>query len=134
MNKLNVLFCTAHTPHPDQILDLERWREYSSDTVSLTQFKEHSPTLYAECIQCPDNSDDIESLAVDVCASIEAFDIVILPIGSPAFMFNLSGELTRLARPPLILFSHSTRESVENLETGIKTSVFKHKHFIVGNA
>jgi hypothetical protein len=65
----------------------------------------------------------------------DKFDRVILPVGSPAFMFQFALELG-LNNDPLCLdryyFAHSVKESVEAAQADgsvKKTSVFKHVRF-----
>ena len=75
--------------------------------------------------------DDLNQLAFKLIQVLEdnlpEGSVVLLPIGSPAFMFTLAMK----GLPLLILFSHSERESVETCVDGVvtKVSIFSHKGF-----
>ena len=75
--------------------------------------------------------DDLNRLAFELIQVLEdnlpEGSVILMPIGSPAFMFTLALK----GLPLLILFSHSERESRETCVDGVvtKTSVFAHKGF-----
>ncbi|MCK9235886.1 MAG: hypothetical protein M0P09_06175 [Acholeplasmataceae bacterium] len=76
------------------------------------------------------NLNDLANCLLEVARK---FDIVILPIGSPAFMFTFS-RLTHFHRDIVFMFAHSDRVSVEKQNedgTVTKTNIFKHVKFLV---
>lgn len=85
----------------------------------VAEMRDLEPALFARiaqiCGEC-----DIQALAAEVAdLLVEKYwqDIIHLPIGLPAFMFALAGELQSFwaggANGPRIVFSHSTRQSVD---------------------
>jgi hypothetical protein len=76
---------------------------------------------------------NLKELANELLDISTQFDAVILPIGSPAFMFTFS-RLTHFHRNSVFMFAHSDRIAIEKTNddgTMSKTSVFKHVKFLV---
>lgn len=76
------------------------------------------------------NLNDLANCLLEVARK---FDIVILPIGSPAFMFKFATK-TPANMDITFLFAHSDRASIEKQNedgTVTKTNIFKHVKFLV---
>ncbi|HPW67759.1 MAG TPA: hypothetical protein PLS84_11860 [Salinivirgaceae bacterium] len=76
---------------------------------------------------------DLNDLANCLLEVARKFDIVILPIGSPAFMFKFATK-TPANMDITFLFAHSDRIAIEKTNddgTITKTSIFKHVKFLV---
>ncbi len=76
---------------------------------------------------------NLNDLTNEFIKTIADSDIVILPIGSPAFMFMLAKKLS-VCNDKRFLFAHTDRKVVEKTNedgTVTKTSVFEHQKFIV---
>jgi len=111
--------------------------------VSFMEYKDLYPDLFKQVSNSPDNSDELDSLAVRVVNSMNAIlaehknVFFHLPFGSPAFNFALSKWIWFAKKNGIykgkILFSHSERVSREiTLPDGSvkKESVFSFKKFI----
>jgi hypothetical protein len=75
----------------------------------------------------------LNDLANQLLEVSRKFDIVILPIGSPAFMFKFATK-THANMDIVFMFAHSDRIAIEKQNedgTVTKTSVFKHVKFLV---
>jgi hypothetical protein len=103
--------------------------EQLSEMGEIFFLKEKNPDLFEKLGNCPDNRDELRNLAsqlVQICAD---FDLVLFPIGSPAF----AAEFVEIFGAQKLLFAHTVRKSVEVPKpdgTVHKTSVFEHQKFI----
>lgn len=115
-----VLWCPQHAPTEEQLKEL--------DSV-VCYLKDISPDLFKELQNTGEkNLGFYASKLLDMFA---LYDIVVLPIGSPAFVFVL-GDLIPNDVKHKIVFAHSERESVDIPQpdgTVVKKSVFKHIKF-----
>ena len=121
---MKVLSIMAHELSQYQRDDFARSNE---GIVDIQQLKDVNEALYKELTQCSPFINDLESLAEEIALIATDYDAIILPIGSPAFMFLLARELHGVE----CWFSHSERVSEEDPVTGIKVSTFKHIRFIL---
>jgi len=105
--------------------------DIEAEAVEIHNLKDVKTELFNALANCPADKEVLEELALCLSAVCMHFDAVILPIGSPAFMFAFS----TLCKTP-VLFSHSERVSKEVTDdsgTVTKTSVFEHIRFIFIN-
>ncbi len=137
-----ILWTPAHEPLPEQVEELGG---------EIYLLKDIAPDLYTNLVQCPAEKETLERLARTLFSLSREFDVVILPIGSPAFIFMLGAEVLyqsmqvghtghelvpdwdefdRLKKK--FLFAHSKRVSKEEKkEDGSveKVSIFRHEKF-----
>lgn len=143
-----VINLTQHNLTQDQISDLEKF--YPGHDI--LNFKDFDPPMFEKLSQTPGNVDEIRNLAVEFFNWLEKKIVekniaaVILPIGSPAFIFALGmlyqskieeayekDEINKPILKPDILFSHSERTTIEETNSDgqvIKKSIFKHVKFL----
>ena len=121
---MKVLSIMAHELSQEQRDDFARSNE---GIVVFQQLKDVNDILYKDLIQCSPYINDLESLAEEIAILSNEYDAIILPIGSPAFMFLLAREIKGVE----CWFSHSDRVSEEDPVTGIKVSTHKHIRFIL---
>jgi len=122
-----VLVSMQHTLTPAQVQDLG---------VSLTYLKDLDSDLYNKLCNCPTERHELIDLACALLNQMYSFDIIVWPIGSPAFQFALTEYLLDARKyrdTPTVLFSHSIRKSIEKTKddgTIEKVSVFEHVKYI----
>jgi hypothetical protein len=129
----HVLWTPQHEPTPEQVSELRQIAEFGE----LKKLSNIAPDLCGQLQNCPaEGLDDLARRLYSVC---QDFSVVILPIGSPAFMWKFSIVCSQVAhRPdhghiPVWLFAHSIRESRDEPQSDgsvKKTSVFRHERFI----
>jgi hypothetical protein len=120
MNTKFVLWCQQHQPTKDQEKELNGVVCYLKD-ISPDLFKELQNT----------GTKNLRFLAEKLIDTFALYDIVVLPIGSPAFIMVL-GDIIPNDIKSKIRFAHSERDSVDIPQpdgTVIKKSVFKHIKF-----
>lgn len=110
-----------------QIRNLENSSIGNNDIVSL---KEIDNGLFTELANCPADVNKLYELAARLTSIIndKKPEAVILPIGSPAFMFILSKEIGMNNRTRF-MFSHTERNSVDEHQPDgsiVKRVVFNH--------
>ncbi|MDX1957341.1 MAG: hypothetical protein SFU98_02150 [Leptospiraceae bacterium] len=125
---------TAHSLTPEQ---KEKALEYSNVLIDL---KEEDPRLWERLSNCPPDVEILKELAKELLHYLEikyseAKEKLTLhfPIGSPAFMalFFLQYDKTNMRYR--IVFSHSERKSMEELQANgsvIKKGIFQFVKFI----
>lgn len=119
--------------HALQSVQLNELAEIYGANILVDYLSTVNPGLFAELSNCPANTDRLEALAIELCSVIknENYEAVILPIGSPAFMFIFAKRANTMSAN--CLFAHSIRQSVERTNadgTVTKTQVFNHLKFI----
>jgi len=115
-----ILWCPQHTPTQEQV------KELSGEIYFL---KDVDPKLYQSLSNT--GTEDLVHLAFQFKKLWTAYDHVVLPIGSPAFIMVL-GDIIPNDIKSKIRFAHSERNSVDIPQpdgTVIKKSVFKHIKF-----
>ena len=127
---MKILICMQHQLTEDQLIELN-----NLDTrVEIEYLKDVDTKLFNSVANSPD---DVRALAI-AAQSLEnscrfGYDAVLLPIGSPAFMFCFATVVATRQTKTKFLFSHSERQSIEvpgPNGTVEKRMVFKHTHFI----
>jgi hypothetical protein len=123
-----ILNTMAHALTDEQIIDLNNM--FTQNNIS--NLRDVDNELFKQLSNITVDS-DLNYLANCLLEVARKFDIVILPIGSPAFMFTFS-RLTHFHRDIVFMFAHSDRISVEKQNedgTVTKTNTFKHVKFLV---
>lgn len=128
------LNCTAHSLTPEQ---KEKALEHSNVLIDL---KEDDPVLWERLSNCPPDVLVLKELAKDLLLYLESKYresdgklIVHFPIGSPAFNAIFFEMLDRRALRIRIVFSHSDRVSVDEVQSDgsvVKRAVFKFIKFL----
>lgn len=122
----SILWCPQHQPTKQQLEQLPKHRINLLSEVDSELFKSLS-ALEADS--------DLDQLTDKLIKLISINTHVVLPIGSPAFMFLLSAKLSRIEfNFKTILFAHSKRVSKEMTSPDgevSKVSRFVHEKFIV---
>lgn len=127
--------CTQHALTPDQRANaIERF-----GATEFVEFRDANPELFARLAQIEPN-EDLKVLAwifSDWLIELGTDAVVHLPIGSPGFQFVLGETIgqarTSGVRYPLIVFSHSRRDSVDVPQpdgTVKKNQVFTFERFL----
>ncbi len=122
------LNCTVHSLTNDQI---KRVKELFGNDIQIFNIRENHPDVFQK-VSNINIDDDLEKIAEDIIDVMGQYDVIHLPIGSPAFMFVLSQKL----QGKKILFSHSKRNVIEKINddgTVAKTAVFQFVDFIQFN-
>lgn len=123
-----ILNTMQHALTDEQIIDLNNM--FTQNNISNLRDVDNELFKQISNISVDANLNDLAEQLLNVA---KEFDIVILPIGSPAFMFTFS-RLTHFHRDIVFIFAHSDRISVEKQNedgTITKTNVFKHVKFLV---
>lgn len=123
-----ILNTMNHVLNDDQIADLSGM----FNNVNVSDLRDVDNELFKQLsnIAVDSNLNDLANSLLEVARK---FDIVILPIGSPAFMFKFATK-THANMDIVFLFAHSERVSIEKQnEDGsvTKTNIFKHVKFLV---
>lgn len=127
---MKILVAMQHQLTEDQLIELK-----NLDTqVEIEYLKDVDGQLFNTVANSPD---DVRALAI-AAQSLEnscrfGYDAVVLPIGSPAFMFCFATVVATRQTRTRFLFAHSERQSVEVPGAdGIveKKLIFKHMKFI----
>lgn len=122
-----ILNCLAHAFTPEQLQEI--------GDRSVTALKDRDPELFAILSNCPDEVGVLDSAVFRLMSIGDEFEAVILPIGSPAFMFRFAAQLGLYKSPELFdryYFAHSVREAVDMPQPDgsvKKTNVFRHIRF-----
>lgn len=117
---------------PEQAAELAGYYP-GCDIVTLSELE---PELFGMLSQCPADEADIEKLCEALWMRFgdpKEWIAMVLPIGSPAFMFKFSRYAYIQKMFMDFLFAHSTRESVDEPQPDgsvKKVSVFRHQKFI----
>lgn len=131
-----ILWCPQHEITEEQIADLKKIEE----GYEIFNLKDEE-VLFKPLSQCPEIASEIKRLAKTLKTYIKynKFDIVVMPIGSPAFMAAFSmiyGDDRDCAFDIKVQpcefklwFSHSVRNSKDGPD-GTKIIKFKHMNFI----
>jgi hypothetical protein len=130
-----ILIAIAHKLSMDQLLELgSLYPDYCIETLEGV-----NPSLHKTLsLSCPDNVNELNKLALELCDILTDYAVVLLPIGSPAFNFalaiNIHSNKNKIWSLE-VLFSHSEKVSVEKVVDNktVKTNEFKHKKFITFN-
>lgn len=127
MKDQKVLVVVQHDLSINQVVDLEGYGVVS-------YLKDIDIDLFNGLCQCPGDVHALYELAERLCKVIVDgnFVFVLGPIGSPAFNAIFLKRFYAVCEKASLLFSHSVRESIEEVVNGstIKKSVFKHVDFI----
>jgi len=142
-NMKKILNTMAHALTDEQIIDLNNM--FTQNNIS--NLRDVDNELFKQLSNITVDS-DLNYLANWLLEVARKFDIVILPIGSPAFMFKFATKIPpkfpsilfpNIFNPPVnmnltFLFAHSDRISIEKQNedgTVTKTNTFKHVKFLV---
>lgn len=133
---MKVLVCMQHNLTPDQIAGLGQYDE-------IVLLKDIDPELFMDLCNTPSTKKELHKLACKLSRianesvnDFRIYDGVVLPIGSPAFMFifaRLFAIVAQSSHMPVVLFSHSERASVDLVQTDgsiLKQSIFIHVKWI----
>ena len=126
---MKVLNTMQHTLTSTQIAELQE--KYGID-VQIVDLKAFSMSLFSQLSNISANA-DLSTLACDLICTINLnnFNAVILPIGSPAFMYTLASRNDEICADKLFAHSERVSKEVTNADgTVTKTSVFNHIGFI----
>ena len=128
-----VLVCFQHALTTEQSVSLGSYGEVS-------HLRDVDPDLFARLCNTPGETERLRSLAHELhyvaIGDMLNYDYVVLPIGSPAFMFMFSGvckTLGGMMPEPVYLFAHSVRDSVDEPQADgsiVKRSIFRHEKWI----
>ena len=138
-----ILNTMQHALTDEQIIDLNNM--FTQNNISNLRDVDNELFKQISNISVDANLNDLAEQLLNVA---KEFDIVILPIGSPAFMFKFATKIPpkvpsilfpNIFNPPVnmdltFLFAHSDRVSVEKQNedgTVTKTNTFKHVKFLV---
>lgn len=138
-----ILNTMQHALTDEQIIDLNNM--FTQNNISNLRDVDNELFKQISNISVDANLNDLAEQLLNVA---KEFDIVILPIGSPAFMFKFATKIPpkfpsilfpNIFNPPVnmdltFLFAHSDRVSVEKQNedgTITKTNIFKHVKFLV---
>ena len=123
-----------HTLTEKQVLDLFG---LVGERQSVVLLKDLEAELFAKLANSLADEKELSSLAIDLINVIRKNnpEAMIMPIGSPAFMFSFGMAVGRLEAEcwTKFLFSHTERESVEEKQadgTITKKTVFDHKKWL----
>ena len=124
--RLGTLWCPQHSCTEAQLKQLP--------PNPVTKLSDENPTLFKE-LSSLDGDSNLDKLTDELINEMTKHTHVVLPIGSPAFMFLLSYKLSKMSfTTKTILFAHSKRESKEMTSPDgevTKVSRFVHEKFIV---
>lgn len=120
---MKILVAMNHKLSWEQVTSLEQ--KYSN--LEIVYLCDIQPAMFECLANCPDEEQQLQVLAHNLSTIALAFDKIILPIGSPAFMY-IFARINYIEA----LFSHSIRcsEEVETANGIEKRSVFKHIKWI----
>ncbi len=128
------LNCTAHELTEEQ---KQKALEYSNILMDL---KTYNPNLWEKLVNCPAEVETLKTLAEELLSFFRELWqksnqnlLIHFPIGSPAFQAIFFQKLDRKNLPIRILFSHSDRVSVEEIQPNgsvIKKGLFQFVKFL----
>jgi len=122
-----ILWTLQHNMLPEQKEELEKQGK-------IYFLYEINPELFNQLSNTPPDVFKQRELAHELYDIAQQYDMVVLPIGSPSFMFIFAKICERFKHNFEVLFAHSVRVTEEkvNEETGevIKVNKFKHEKFI----
>lgn len=116
-----ILWCPQHTPTQEQVKEL---------LGEIYFLKDVDPKLYQSLSNT--GTEDLVHLAFQFKKLWTAYDHVVLPIGSPAFIYVLGNNDIPGATKSKVLFAHSVRESIDIPQADgsvLKKAVFRHVKF-----
>jgi len=123
-----ILNTMAHVLTDEQIIDLNNM--FTQNNIS--NLRDIDSELFKQLSNINADS-SLNDLVNQLLSITKEFDIIILPIGSPAFMFKFARR-TKGIMDKNFLFAHSDRISIEKQNedgTVTKTNIFKHVKFLV---
>ena len=126
---MKVLNTMQHALGSAQIAELKT--KYG-DNVEIVDLKNFSESLFSQLSNINATA-DLSILAHELINTINFgnFDAVILPIGSPAFMYTLASRNDEICADKLFAHSERVSKEVTNADgTVTKTNVFNHVRFI----
>jgi hypothetical protein len=128
------LNCTAHELTEEQ---RQKALEYSNILIDL---KTYNPVLWEKLVNCPAEVEALKTLAQELLSFLKEVWLksnqnllVHFPIGSPAFQAIFFQKLDRKSLPIRILFSHSDRVSVDEIQPNgsvLKKGLFQFVKFL----
>jgi len=128
------LNCTAHELTEEQ---RQKALEYSNILIDL---KTYNPVLWEKLVNCPAEVEALKTLAQELLSFLKEVWLksnqnllVHFPIGSPAFQAIFFQKLDRKSLPIRILFSHSERVSVDEIQPNgsvLKKGLFQFVKFL----
>jgi hypothetical protein len=124
-----ILNTMAHVLTDEQIIDLNNM----FDNVEVLDLRDVDNELFKQLSNIAVDS-NLNDLANQLLSITKEFDIIILPIGSPAFMFKFARRTHAKVDIITFLFAHSDRVSIEKQNedgTVTKTNIFKHVKFLM---
>jgi len=124
---MKVLSCLVHQ------LTEKQQAELAEEWGTTTLLAEAQPELAAALKQCQADPAWLLEKAEELLQACQGFEAVILPIGSPAFMFGFAQLTQSAGAGQLWLFAHSERKSIEVAQPDgsvQKKAVFEHQNFV----
>ena len=126
---MKILIALQHQLTEEQLTELNTL----GTQVEIEYLKDVNAELFSNVANSPDNVRDLAIAAQEMENLSRGYDKVLLPIGSPAFMFCFSSVVATRQPKTRFLFSHSERQSIEAPGPGgvvEKKMIFKHVKFI----
>ena len=130
--------CTQHDLTVQQMNEIKSFLNNNGFSFEghICNLKDNEKQLFNRLANTPENDEERKNLVVDFADFINKNEDTMfhLPIGSPAFMFELASFLqwkfvsSNGVKTYHICMSHTKRTSIE--KDGVKTSVFKFERFI----
>ncbi len=123
---MKALVCLAHTLVPAQEAELKG----KFKVEKIEYLKDVSGSLFQKLTNCQPETTWLKDTAKELFRLCSKYDYIILPIGSPAFMWVFATEAVGAISA---LFAHSVRKSFDVVKgdgTVEKKSVFEHVKFI----
>lgn len=119
-----ILWACQHAPTKEQINTLDG---------IIVELKHVNPSLFGSLSNTPASIEAIEDLALQLQLECSSYDIVVLPIGSPAFNFAFARRVPTIDNPVQYKFAYTQRVSIDEPQpdgTVRKTSIFKFEGWI----
>ena len=126
---MNILICMQHQLTEEQLTELN----ILDTQVKIEYLKDVDLTLFNNVANSPSDIRELAIVAQEMENLCRNYNKVLLPIGSPAFMFCLASVIATRQPKTRFLFSHSERQSIEAPGPGgvvEKKIIFKHVKFI----
>lgn len=117
-------------------LQSDQLTEMGFDWDAVEPLKEFFPEVFASLSNSPADEETLIHLAEILITIIRAgmYEAVILPLGSPAFMFTFAKLIGKQDSTTKFLFAHTERQSVDELQPDgsvKKVAVFNHVKWLV---
>lgn len=115
-----LLVCMQHNLTQQQFNELKDY--------DIFYLKDVNPDLFKYIANCPGDEEELRNISFQLIEVANKYSTVLLPIGSPAFMYLFAQEFFGK-----VLFSHSERISKDEMQADgsvKKVSIFNHVKFI----